>query len=139
VLFRLISRLLGFRRATSPLMATTSLAPASPTVPDAFWQKLYEKKRDMFVAENYGHVFSVHDEAAFRQSVESSYTKYQKRGFMVFFKKISPTLEHINSFSDAIGAAAQAQAPATIIWGGLLAVIEVCFNSSVPISGSVRI
>lgn len=101
-----------------------SATPSKPLNPEEFWQQLFERKKHLFAGE-FHHTVDLNDEEAFRASLERLIATYQKKRIAAVLERFYPTLEHVKSFAAAIGAAAQAAAPASIVWGSCLAVLEV--------------
>jgi len=68
----------------------------------------------------------------FNNNLNDILDKYCRNISAKILKKITPTLDHVRSFTSAIGAITQSQMIATLTWGALLVVIEASLSDLLP-------
>jgi hypothetical protein len=68
----------------------------------------------------------------FNSSLNDILDKYCRNISVKILKKITPTLDHVRSFTSAVGALTQSQMIATLTWGALLNVIEASLSDLLP-------
>ncbi|KAL8904626.1 MAG: hypothetical protein Q9207_003147 [Kuettlingeria erythrocarpa] len=95
---------------------------------DSIWAEALVRKQNALKSAKVKLTLDVTNVEIFEATVDEITEKYAKKGASKFVKeRLSPHLEHIISFSEAIGTASQSASYGGAIWGGLLIVIEsVC-------------
>lgn len=93
------------------------------------WNRLYKEKRDALATASGSDSLQVKDFDSFQSAMSNLCDRYQNRGFTKFITRLTPTLKHLSSFSNAITTASQTHEVAALVWSGASAVIEVCTSS----------
>ncbi|KAL9026672.1 MAG: hypothetical protein Q9196_004695 [Gyalolechia fulgens] len=93
---------------------------------DSIWAEALARKQDALSSAKFNLTLDVRSVETFKASLDEITEKYANRRASNFIKeRLGPHLEHIASFSEAIGTASQSGSYGGAIWGGLLIVIEV--------------
>lgn len=93
---------------------------------DSIWKDALERKKKQLDDAKIDLVLDVTSLTHFEASLDRMQWEYSEKKTSILLKdKLSPTLEHITSFSEAISAATEAVPYSGLVWGGLLVVFKV--------------
>jgi hypothetical protein len=92
------------------------------------WEDLYTEKRSMLERQECTNISVISSAAKFDVALQALSRQYSKKGVPRLIQKLNPSLDHIRSFAKAISACTQANTVSTLVWGGTIAVIEVCHD-----------
>lgn len=115
------------RLTMSSSVTAQQTSPQSLSVVDeqAEWRKVLESKRKELESspnKDSFHLAQFEEVQAFLLTLSR---RYERKPASKCISKCRDSLRHVQSFTNAISSICQAQEASTIIWGGLLAIMQV--------------
>lgn len=92
------------------------------------WGELFDSKQKE-IQQECRIDFQASDVPQFQRFLHDLTVKYSQKRFSRCLTRLSGSLEHVKSFTQAIMSFAQASDLGSLIWGSLQVVIEVCLPS----------
>lgn len=89
------------------------------------WRNALDQKRTCFESSTNRHLFHPSEYHEFERYLLLMVARYERRPTARLLIKYKDTLGHIESFTAAITSMAQANEASTIVWGGLLGLLQV--------------
>lgn len=90
------------------------------------WERLFEQKRHEFLANDCRRALQIRSFDELQTGLQQLAASYQTNGFPDLLTRLNPTLEHIQSFNNAITSASQFEPTACLVWGAAQALMQAC-------------
>lgn len=97
----------------------------------AEWERFLKQKKTAFEKSKSRDYFDLSDFNEVQTYYRDFASKYERKVGQPRITRLQSTIDSIQAFADVLSTTTQTNLAATIVWGGLLAMMKVCLNHKV--------